>query len=97
MVAGQHDLNELCKEKFKQLDAHLKDSPHNRDMLVRHEGQICNIEKSIDRVIAWVIGSSGTILLTILLAALGLAVTWGRTLEKIDRLEKASNVVDVRR
>ena len=35
-----------------------------------------------------IIGSSTTVIITVMLSALALAVTWGRTIEKVERLDR---------
>ncbi|MCX5657964.1 MAG: hypothetical protein NTZ48_07110 [Candidatus Omnitrophica bacterium] len=82
---------DFCGEKFKQLDNHVEESVPIRDKVTKHEEKLETIEKGIDRIIRGLWGSVAAIVLTILLATLGLAVTWGRTLEKVERLDKMHN------
>ncbi len=77
-----------CEVKFEQIDKHLEESPPMRDMIVRHEAKIKIVCTDIDNLKKWIFGSSASIILSIILAAFSLAVTWGRTLEKVERLDR---------
>lgn len=77
-----------CQEKFKLYDKHLEDAPANRDMIVEHETKIGTLGDSIKNIRNWIIGSSATIIIAIIGACFTMAVTWGKTLEKVERLDK---------
>lgn len=80
-----------CQERFKTMEKHVEESPNVRDMVVRHDTQI---KIMVDNIAALadlkktIIGSSTTVIITVMLAALALAVTWGRTIEKVERLDR---------
>ena len=80
-----------CQEKFKGLDKHIEDSPTVRDMVVRHDIQIKTMIENI-AVLAdlkrTIVGSSMSVIVSVMIAALALAVTWGRTIEKVERLDR---------
>jgi len=80
----------LCEEKFKLYDKHLESAPSNRDKIVEHETKIKVLCTDINGLKNWIVGSTTSIIVTILLAALTLAVTWGKTLEKVERLDRLS-------
>ena len=80
-----------CQEKFKGLDKHIEDSPMVRDMVIRHDTQIKTMIENIAALAdlkRTIIGSSTTVIITVMLSALALAVTWGRTIEKVERLDR---------
>ncbi len=77
-----------CQEKFSLYDKHLEDAPANRDMIVKHETKIKVLCSDIRDLKKYIFGSAIATILTIVLAALGLAVTWGKTLEKVERLDR---------
>jgi len=80
-----------CQEKFKGIEKHVEESPSVRDMVVRHDTQIKTMIENIAAIAdlkRTIIGSSTTVIITVMLAALALAVTWGRTIEKVERLDR---------
>jgi hypothetical protein len=79
----------VCEVKFEQLSQHLEESPGVRDMVTKHEIKIKILCSDVDGIKKWILGSSASIIITIILAVLGLAVTWGRTLEKVERLDRS--------
>ncbi len=78
----------LCEAKFKLYDKHLEDAPSNRDKIVEHETKIKVLCTDINSIKNWIVGSTTSIIVTVLLAVLALAVTWGKTLEKVERLDR---------
>jgi len=80
----------LCEEKFKLYDKHLEDAPTNRDKIVEHDTKIKVLCTDLNGLKNWIVGSTTSIIVTILLAALAVAVTWGKTLEKVERLDRIS-------
>lgn len=84
-----------CRGKFEEIDKHIEESPLMRDLIVRHETKIKVICTDIDDLKKWIFGSSAAVILTIFLATLALAVTWGRTLEKVERLDRISQQKDI--
>ena len=88
---GLHEQNELCIEKFKQLDQHVAESIPVRDTVRNHEGRLVAIEGYIrdqGNLKMTIIGSSFSVIVVILLACIAWAVAWGSFGEKINRLEK---------
>ena len=80
-----------CQEKFKGMDKHIEDSPTVRDMVVRHDIQIKTMIENIAALAdlkRTIIGSSMSVIVSVMFAALALAVTWGRTIEKVERLDR---------
>ena len=80
-----------CQEKFRSVDKHIEDIPTVRDMVVRHDIQIKTMIENIAALAdlkRTIIGSSTSVILTVMLASLALAVTWGRTIEKVERLDR---------
>ena len=80
-----------CQEKFKGLDKHIEDSPTVRDMVVRHDIQIKTMIENIAALAdlkRTIVGSSMSVIVSVMVAALALAVTWGRTIEKVERLDR---------
>ena len=43
---SDHEVAQLCKEKFRQFDDHIADAPHFRDKVTQHDGQIMTLEKA---------------------------------------------------
>jgi hypothetical protein len=84
-----------CRGKFEEIDKHIEESLLMRDLIVRHETKIKVICTDIDDLKKWIFGSSAAVILTIFLATLALAVTWGRTLEKVERLDRISQQKDI--
>lgn len=84
---------DLCKEKFRQVDEHLKDAPANREKIVEHDTRINCLEqvqdslaKAVDRmkgVKMTVILSAAGIILTIVLAMLAVSTQWGSAINQI--------------
>jgi hypothetical protein len=79
----------VCQEKFKVFDKHLEDAPSHRDEIVEHREQIKTLFVNVEKITGTIRNSAATIILTIALSALALAVTWGKTLEKVERLDRA--------
>ena len=80
-----------CQEKFKGMEKHIEDSPSVRDMVVRHDIQIKTMIENIEALAdlkRMIIGSSLSVIVTVMLASMALAVTWGRTIEKVERLDR---------
>ena len=80
-----------CQEKFKGMEKHVEESPNVRDMVIRHDTQIKTMIENIEALgdlKRTIIGSSTTVIMTVMLSALALAVTWGRTIEKVERLDR---------
>jgi hypothetical protein len=86
-----HDQNELCAEKFRQFDAHVRESIEVRDHVKDHNARLIVLEgyvKDQGNLRITIIGSSFSVIVVILLACVGWAVAWGSLGEKINRLEK---------
>jgi hypothetical protein len=77
-----------CEVKFRDTETHIEEGKVFRDMIVKHEAKLKYVCADIGTLKNWIFGSSAAIILTIVLASLGLAVTWGRTLEKVERLDR---------
>ena len=45
---GEHELSQLCVEKFRHMDEHIKDAPQFRDAVTKHQSQITTLEKAHD-------------------------------------------------
>ena len=89
-----------CQEKFKGMDKHIEDSPTVRDMVVRHDIQIKTMIENIAALAdlkRTIIGSSMSVIVSVMFAALALAVTWGRTIEKVERLDRLHVEQDLRK
>ncbi len=90
-----------CEEEHKRAEEHLKEAPKFRDLLTRHEVELQTLFRTFDRLdakvielgnIKWsVILSAVGLIITIILSAFSFSVTWGRILEKVDRIEKAQD------
>lgn len=87
------EILDLCKEKFRQVDEHLKDAPYNREKITEHGTRINCLEqvqdslaKAVDRmkgVKMTVILSAAGIVLTIILAMLAVSTQWGSAINQI--------------
>jgi glycerol-3-phosphate cytidylyltransferase-like family protein len=91
-----------CVGKFKTIDAHLEETPKNREMIVRHDEQIIVLTKDAEeskKVIAKIFDkmdlTTKEIRRTItrsalsLVVAITLAILWtGRYIEKVERLDQ---------
>lgn len=49
---SDHDVSDLCKEKFRQLDEHVMESPKFRDAVTKHDNQIVTLEKAHEATMA---------------------------------------------
>jgi len=49
---SDHEVAQLCKEKFRQFDEHITDSPVFRDKVTKHDGQIITLEKAHESTMA---------------------------------------------
>ena len=49
---GDHELSQLCVEKFRHMDEHIKDAPAFRDAVTKHQGQITTLEKAHEATMA---------------------------------------------
>jgi hypothetical protein len=82
---------DFCKAKFSDFEDHLKDSPKNRDLIVRHDERIEQQGKAISRIIglgiAILLASLG-IIVTMISSTAHIASLWGTMSEKISALEK---------
>ena len=82
-----------CKIEHKLFNDHLQDAPAMREKISTHEAQIITLFKffeDVKDVKRIVMNGAFSIVVSILIAALALAVTWGRTLEKVERLDQIS-------
>lgn len=43
---SEHEMAQLCVEKFRQMDEHIKDAPQFRDSVTKHAEQITTLEKA---------------------------------------------------
>ena len=43
---SDHELNNLCLEKFRQIDEHISDAPRFRDSVTKHDNKIITLEKA---------------------------------------------------
>ena len=80
-----------CQEKFKGIEKHVEESPNVRDMVIRHDTQIKTMIENIAALAdlkRTIIGSSMSVIVSVMFAALALAVTWGRTIKKVERLDR---------
>jgi len=98
-MAPEHaEVLPLCEVKFQLYDKHLEDAPANRDKIVEHETKIVSIEQNIEKIAKGIdkirniklatILSALAIIVTIVLAAFAAAVYFGRTIEKVERLDR---------
>ena len=97
---GHDEILPECQEKFKTMEKHIEGSASVRDMVVRHEIQIkAMVENiaSLGDLKRTIIGSSTTVIMTVALASLALAVTWGRTIEKVERLDRIHIESDIKK
>lgn len=82
-----------CKVEHSLFQDHLKDAPSMREKITTHDARIEMLFRFFDDVKdikKFLLGGVLSIVFTVLLASMGLAVTWGRILEKVDRLERLS-------
>lgn len=100
VIPEQHDQNEICKEKFRVLDEHLKESPSRIEMLIRHDTKIGDIEsdvfeinKGIDAVKMTIIKSTFVTIGSILVTIIGASIFMGRIFEKVEKLERSHIIV----
>jgi hypothetical protein len=49
---SDHELSQLCAEKFRHMDEHMKDAPDFRDSVTKHQGQILSLEKAHEATMA---------------------------------------------
>ena len=82
-----------CRIEHKMFHDHLQDAPAMREKISTHEAQIITLFKffeDVKDVKRIVMNGAFSIVVSILIATLALAVTWGRTLEKVERLDQIS-------
>jgi hypothetical protein len=49
---SEHEVAQLCKEKFRQMDEHIAESPKFRDSVIKHDTQIMTLEKAHEATMA---------------------------------------------
>jgi len=50
MIMNDHELSQLCAEKFRHMDEHIKEAPEFRDSVTKHQGQILSLEKANESI-----------------------------------------------